>query len=105
MLFSSAHPKLKPFYLTETWEPRKAGTTATTTIYEWAKTANKKTPSNDWQSLPTGGFTILSGKTKTTYLFRTPAKAENGTYTPASKIFKLTPNNYSRAPSYKVKTD
>ncbi|MDR0293804.1 MAG: hypothetical protein LBH95_06605 [Oscillospiraceae bacterium] len=97
--------KLKPFYFSETWEPRKGGATAAATAYEWANTDNKKTPSGDWQSLPDNGFPVLSGKAKTTYLFRTPPKASGNTYTPASKPFKLSPANFGKAPNYAVKTD
>lgn len=97
--------KLKPFYLSETWEARKGGTTAASMVYEWAETTDKKTPSGEWQTIPNDGFSIQSGKTKVTYLFRTPAVADGGTYTPASKAFKLTPANFGKAPNYKIKTD
>jgi uncharacterized protein YjdB len=97
--------KLKPFYFSETWEPRKGGATETSTVYEWANTTDKKTPNGAWLSISAEGFPVLSGKAKTTYLFRTPATANGSTYTPSSKIFKLTPANFGKAPNYKVKTD
>jgi hypothetical protein len=98
--------KLKPYYLSETWELRTKTGGAAQADYEWAGTTDKKNPSGAWQAVFYGGMPMLSGKAKTTYLFRAPASAKGGVYTPASKIFKVAPANYGKAPtSYKVKTD
>lgn len=97
--------KLKPFYYSEYWVLKTKNGAAATETYEWAETSNKKTPSGNWKSVTINGFAVLSGKTKTTYLLRTPPTASAGTYTPASKAFKITPVNFGKAPNYKVKTD
>lgn len=97
--------KLKPFYLSETWEARKGGTTVASAVYEWAETIDKKTAAGAWQLTQENGFSLQSGKTKVTFLFRTPAIADGYIYTPASKPFKLSPANLGKAPNYKIKTD
>ena len=95
--------KLKPWYGAETWAlATKTGGAAAQT-YEWAPTADKKNPSGAWQPPPGGGFAVQSGTAKTTYLFRTPAKSDGNTHTPASKIFKLTPANFGKKPNYTLK--
>ncbi|MDR0325960.1 MAG: hypothetical protein LBI19_07720 [Oscillospiraceae bacterium] len=97
--------KLRPFFASETWTLKTKDGIAAKLAYEWADTTDKKTPDGEWQPLPDGGFDIQSGKAKTTYLFRTPPIANGSKYVPASKMFKLTPANLGKAPTYKIKTN
>ena len=92
--------KLKPFYLSETWELRTRAGGAAKLQYEWADTTDRRTPSSAWQSAPAGGFAVQSGRTKKTVLFRTPATANGNTYTPAGRVFRVTPANFGKAPNY-----
>lgn len=103
----SARPKsekLTPFYCDSSWALVKKGSEdKITSGYEFAYTKDKRTATdNQWYSLSSNGFEIKEGKTKTTYLIRSPAKNENGTYTPAGKIVKVTPANYGSAPKLKI---
>lgn len=95
--------KLKPLYWNDTnWVLAKKDTTdAVYDGYEYALTSDKKTPSGDWMLIASEGFPVLAGKEKTTYLFRS-APSTASSFTPASKVFKLTAANYGKAPKYKI---
>lgn len=98
--------KLAPTYQNtfNWWLAKKIDTTGTEVFngYEYAPTTDKKTPSSAWSAVPSGSFSLITGKTKNTYLFRSKALSSGGVYTPASKIFKVTPANYGAAPKYKI---
>lgn len=96
--------KLKPFYNADNWVLVKRGSEdKITSGYEFAYTKDKRTATdNQWYSLNSNGFELKEGKTRVTYLIRSPAKNENGTYTPAGKIIKVTPANYGSAPKLKI---
>lgn len=102
--------KLAPFYSDNTptkWMLCKKGSTEYTApegTYEWAETSNGKTATGDWKSIPADGYDIKAPGTKVTYLFRTAAIASSGAYTPASKIFKVKPVAFQKAPKYKAPT-
>jgi C1A family cysteine protease len=95
--------KLKPFYLSDEWVLKTRTGAAPKATYEWVLTTDKKTPADGWERFDVSdGGEILSGKKKETYLFRTPASAEDGVYTPTGKIFKIKPANFSKEPKFKV---
>ncbi|MCL1808935.1 MAG: hypothetical protein FWG42_04090, partial [Clostridiales bacterium] len=93
--------KLKPYYHDQDWVLAKKGETqAVFEGYEYAPSANGKTPTGDWEPMPPAGVPIISGKAKTTYLLRTvPSSAAR---TPGSASFKVKPANFGKAPSYKM---
>jgi hypothetical protein len=95
--------KLGAYYLTNTWALRtKTGARNPGLTYEYALTNSKNKPLSEWMSYY-GSMAIQNyGTAKTSYLFRTPATAYGQNYTPASKAFKVTPANYSKAPKYKI---
>ncbi|MCL1819271.1 MAG: hypothetical protein FWG36_01295 [Oscillospiraceae bacterium] len=92
--------KLKPYYGDTHWVlAQKDSAEAVFSGYEYAPSSNGKTPTGNWEAVPSSGFGIVSGATKLTYLFRT---APNST-TPASAPFKIKPANFGKAPAYKIK--
>ncbi|MCL1819348.1 MAG: hypothetical protein FWG36_01685 [Oscillospiraceae bacterium] len=100
--------KLAAFYWsvdTDTWVLSKKGSTeytAPTGRYEWAASSNGKTPSGEWSSIPAKGWAIEQPGKKVTYLFRTVAVASGDTFIPSSKIFKIKPAAFLKAPTYKA---
>ncbi|MCL1819272.1 MAG: hypothetical protein FWG36_01300 [Oscillospiraceae bacterium] len=102
--------KLAPFYYHATpssWFMTKKGAktySEPTGKYEWADTEDGKAASSAWQSLPDVGWTIEDTGTKKTVLFRSAPVADEGKYIPGSKIFKVKPAAYGKAPNYKIKS-
>lgn len=102
--------KYKPYYKEDSWvfvdsKDKSATPMWVTGGLEYADTNDKgKTPSGGWKPIPEEGFDIRSGKTKTMILMRIAPSAENG-FTPASKMMKVKPANYAKAPSLKIKNE
>ncbi|MCL2030244.1 MAG: lectin like domain-containing protein, partial [Oscillospiraceae bacterium] len=93
--------KLKPFYGPETWT-LMTGTSPPSLRYEWAATADGKTPTGAWGTLDGISFGILAPGEKTTVLFRTAPSASGETYIPAGKTFRVKPKALAKAPSVKA---
>lgn len=100
--------KLAPFYSDDNptkWVLSKKGSTTYTDptgTYEWAETSNGKTAEGEWQAVPADGYAIAEPGTKATYLFRSVATADEGKYTPGSKVFKVKPAAFQKTPKYKA---
>ncbi|MDR0248607.1 MAG: leucine-rich repeat domain-containing protein [Oscillospiraceae bacterium] len=89
--------KLKPYYLSETWELRAKSGQGPQGNYDYSA-------DGQWFAFTDGEFAVLSGNTKRTIFFRTCAVTEtDGSYTPPGKAFRIKPANFGKAPNYKPK--
>lgn len=107
--------KLGAYYADSTWslmtKPTKTVAAATPQlVYEYVKgnTTDGKSPDDSaWFVIPESGFSIKSkppkeDKSKNVYYFRSAASISEDIYTPASKVFKISPAYYSAVLKYKI---
>jgi hypothetical protein len=93
--------RLVPSYGDTHWVLAKRNTTAAVfTGYEYAPSANGKTPDDgQWFQMPQGGIPIVEGRNRPTFLVRA---APNET-TAASVAWRVRPANFSKAPTLSIR--
>lgn len=80
---------------------KKGSDEQVTAGYEFANTANGKTPNEDGWT-PLGSFMVESGKAKKVLLLRAAPVASGGIYIPAGKPFKVKPATFGKVPKAKA---
>jgi uncharacterized repeat protein (TIGR02543 family) len=105
--------RLAPRYGAETWNLTKRRTdTPAERDYEWAKSANGRTPDAGatWMLSENGkcNIAIEPPRVRTRYIFRTPATGDGSVanpYIPASRMFRVRPRPFAKAPNYSIRND